>query len=68
MSYQEAKQKYAAIGVDTDAAIARLKTVPISLHCWQGDDVRGFDTDPNKPLTASRPPAITPAAPVPPKS
>ena len=67
MSYQEAKQKYAAIGVDTDAAIARLKTVPISLHCWQGDDVRGFDTDPNKPLT-SRPPAITPAAPVPPKS
>ena len=50
MSYQEAKQKYAAIGVDTDAAIARLKTVPISLHCWQGDDVRGFDTDPNKPL------------------
>ena len=31
MSYQEAKQKYAAIGVDTDAAIARLKTVPISL-------------------------------------
>ena len=51
MSYQEAKQKYAAIGVDTDAAIACLKTVPISLHCWQGDDVRGFDTDPNKPLT-----------------
>ena len=51
MSYQEAKQKYAAIGVDTDAAIARLKTVPISLHCWQGDDVRGFDTDPSKPLT-----------------
>ena len=67
MSYQEAKQKYAAIGVDTDAAIARLKTVPISLHCWQGDDVRGFDTDPNKPA-ASRPPAITLAAPVPPKS
>ena len=29
----------------------RLKTVPISLHCWQGDDVRGFDTDPTKPLT-----------------
>ena len=45
MSYQEAKQKYAAIGVDTDAAIARLKTVPISLHCWQGDDVRGFSLE-----------------------
>ncbi len=43
MSYQEAKAKYAAMGVDTDAAIERLKTVPVSLHCWQGDDVRGFD-------------------------
>ena len=43
MSYQEAKQVYGAIGIDTDAAIARLKKVPISLHCWQGDDVKGFD-------------------------
>ena len=51
MSYMEAKQKYAALGIDADAAIARLKTVPVSLHCWQGDDVRGFDTDPTKPLT-----------------
>ena len=51
MSYEEAKAKYAAIGVDTDAAIAKLKTVPVSLHCWQGDDVRGFDTDPTTPLT-----------------
>ncbi len=51
MSYQEAKAKYATLGVDTDAAIERLKTVPVALHCWQGDDVRGFDTDPNKPLT-----------------
>ena len=49
MSYQEAKQEYAAIGVDTDAAIARLKTVPISLHCWQGDDVVGFDATPGGP-------------------
>ena len=51
MSYAEAKAKYAAIGIDTDAAIAKLKNVPVSLHCWQGDDVRGFDTDPSKPLT-----------------
>ena len=51
MSYREAKAKYAAVGVDTDAAIDRLRKVPVSLHCWQGDDVRGFDTDPNKPLT-----------------
>ncbi len=51
MSYEEARAKYAIYGVDTDAAIQRLKTVPVALHCWQGDDVRGFDTDPNKPLT-----------------
>lgn len=51
MRYLDAKAKYAALGVDTDAAIARLKTVPVALHCWQGDDVRGFDTDPTKPLT-----------------
>ena len=51
MSYLEAKAKYAALGVDTDAAIATLKDVPVALHCWQGDDVRGFDTDPTKPLT-----------------
>jgi len=51
MSYTEAKARYAALGVDTDAAIERLRTVPVALHCWQGDDVRGFDTDPNKPLT-----------------
>ena len=51
MSYAEAKAKYAALGIDTDAAIAKLKDIPVSLHCWQGDDVRGFDTDPSKPLT-----------------
>ena len=51
MSYQEAKAKYALYHVDTDAALARLKTIPVALHCWQGDDVRGFDTDPAKPLT-----------------
>ena len=51
MSYIEAKKRYAALGIDTDAAIAKLKNVPVALHCWQGDDVRGFDTDPSKPLT-----------------
>ena len=51
MSYADAKQRYALLGMDTDAALEKLKTVPVSLHCWQGDDVRGFDTDPSKPLT-----------------
>ena len=43
MSYQEAKSKYAAFGVDTDAAIQKLSKVPVSVHCWQGDDVLGFE-------------------------
>ena len=51
MSYLEAQAKYLALGIDTDAAIEKLRTVPVALHCWQGDDVRGFDTDPTKPLT-----------------
>ena len=51
MSYESAKAAYAALGVDVDAAMTRLQSVPVSLHCWQGDDVRGFDTDPSKPLT-----------------
>ena len=42
-SYQSAKARYADMGVDTDAAMAALTNLPISLHCWQGDDVGGFD-------------------------
>ena len=42
-SYEAAKKKYAGVGVDTDAVLETLKKVPISLHCWQGDDVAGFD-------------------------
>ena len=44
MGYQEAKKAYAALGIDTEKAIAQLKKIPISLHCWQGDDVGGFET------------------------
>ena len=40
--YEEAKELYAKIGVDTEKAIETLKTIPVSLHCWQGDDVLGF--------------------------
>ena len=47
--YEEAKEIYASLGVDTDAAIKKLQEIPISLHCWQGDDVIGFDHD--GPLT-----------------
>jgi len=42
-AYKIAKERYAAIGVDVDAAIEKALTVPVSLHCWQGDDVQGFE-------------------------
>ena len=42
-SYEIAKERYAAIGVDADRAIAQLEKTPISLHCWQADDVVGFE-------------------------
>ncbi len=41
--YDEAKKIYEKFGVNTDKAIETLKSVPISVHCWQGDDVTGFD-------------------------
>lgn len=43
MSYQEAKEVYAKIGVDTEQAIEKLGGTAISVHCWQGDDVVGLD-------------------------
>lgn len=43
MSYSEVKKNYAEIGVDTEKALEALKQVSISLHCWQGDDVQGFE-------------------------
>jgi L-rhamnose isomerase len=42
-AYSLAKECYAALGVDAEAALARLEKVAISLHCWQGDDVGGFE-------------------------
>jgi L-rhamnose isomerase len=42
-AYQRAKLQYGELGVDTDAALQQLAAIPISLHCWQGDDVRGFE-------------------------
>lgn len=43
--YEAAKQAYAEIGVDTDQALSALEKIAVSMHCWQGDDVRGFDQD-----------------------
>ena len=41
-AYELAREVYAEIGVDTDAAIERVKNIPISMNCWQGDDIDGF--------------------------
>ena len=41
--FDSAKEFYASIGVDVEAAINRLSEIPVSLHCWQGDDVSGFE-------------------------
>jgi L-rhamnose isomerase len=43
-TFEAAQQRYAELGVDTERAIERLARIPISLHCWQGDDVRGFES------------------------
>jgi L-rhamnose isomerase len=48
--YEVAKERYAALGVDTDAARQKLAEIPISLPCWQGDDVGGFE-DPERGLS-----------------
>lgn len=49
--YIYAKKEYEKLGINVEKAIDTLKNISVSLHCWQADDVRGFDTDPNKPLT-----------------
>ncbi len=41
-NYEAAKAQYAKHGIDVDQALAKLSTIKISMHCWQGDDVRGF--------------------------
>lgn len=49
-AYEIAKERYAAVGVDTESAIDALQKISLSLHCWQADDVRGFE-NPDGDLT-----------------
>ncbi|MBE6568775.1 MAG: L-rhamnose isomerase [Ruminococcaceae bacterium] len=46
--YELAREIYAELGVDTDAAIARASEIPVSIQCWQGDDLLGFETPDGK--------------------
>ena len=41
--YESAKEMYAKIGIDTDEALRKVAAVKISIHCWLGDDLVGFD-------------------------
>ncbi|MGD8777375.1 MAG: L-rhamnose isomerase [Ignavibacteria bacterium] len=44
LAYENAKKQYASLGIDTDEALKKLDEISISLHCWQADDVAGFET------------------------
>ncbi|MEI6055843.1 MAG: L-rhamnose isomerase [Lentisphaerota bacterium] len=44
LSYNLAKEQYSALGIDVESAINKLKSISVSLHCWQGDDVTGFES------------------------
>ncbi len=44
-AYSEAQEQYGEYGIDTDQALAALSKIPLSIHCWQGDDVVGFEGD-----------------------
>jgi L-rhamnose isomerase len=45
-AYQIAREQYASLGIDTDKALKILDTIPLSLHCWQADDLGGFEAEP----------------------
>lgn len=47
--FEDAKKRYAGMGVDAEKAVETLRNYSISMHCWQGDDVTGFDHE--GPLT-----------------
>lgn len=49
-AYALAKEAYAEFGINTDDVMEQLKNIPVSVHCWQGDDVSGFE-NPDGPLT-----------------
>jgi len=48
-AYERAREAYAALGVDAEAAVERALAVPVSVHCWQADDVRGFEAPQEAP-------------------
>ena len=47
-AYRDAQSVFGQFGVDTEDVLRRLALIPISMHCWQGDDVGGFDCEPDE--------------------
>lgn len=63
-AYEAAKERYAQIGIDTDEALKKLQNISLSLHCWQTDDVTGFENRTANFRAVSRLPVTIPARPV----
>ena len=61
--FESAKEQYAAWGVDVEKALAALREVPVSIHCWQGDDVTGWRAAARPFPGAYRPQGIIPDGP-----
>ena len=67
-AYEQAKARYEALGVNVDAALDALAGKAISIHCWQGDDVGGFENMGQALSGGIQAPATTPARPARPRS
>ena len=52
-AWELAKQRFAAVGIDVEEALRQLDRLPVSMHCWQGDDVSGFE-NPEGSLTGGQ--------------
>ena len=66
-AYELAREHFARDGIDTEAVLAKLDTIPVSMHCWQGDDVKGFE-NPDGELTGGIQVSTIPAGPAMPTS
>jgi L-rhamnose isomerase len=56
-AWELAKQRFAAVGIDVEEALRQLDRLPVSMHCWQGDDVAGFENPEGASPAVSRRPA-----------
>ena len=62
-AYEIARERYAAVGVDTDKVLDQMQDFHLSMHCWQADDVAGFENQGARSQVAYRSTATIPARP-----